>query len=221
MEAKLITGMRVRFAGETPRDEILSLKRSPGAVLDETPLAKRFGMSRAPGREAIIRLAGDDPVVTLSNRCAAVAPTDVQSFQSHVKALDITQRINTRLAAELRGDLDLKTVARRQVEFVDPVHKGEHLAMTKANTCFHIAIAAAARNPSLPAFYARLLDQGHDGVRQTDAHDEMMAAIPDRGIARTDAYADAHSQQFRESFVQYMKQSFVRDADFVVLGPAA
>ena len=192
-------------------------------------------MSRSPVREAIIRLAGDDPVVTLSNRSTAMAPTDVQSLPEHVKALDITQRINTRLATELRGDLDLKAVARRQVEFVDPVHKGEHLAMTKANKCFHIAIAAAVRNPSLPAFYARLLDQGrrmlhlhsswldqgHHGVRQTDAHDEMMAAIPDRGIARTDAYADAHSQQFRESLVQYMKQSFVKDADFVVLGPAA
>lgn len=52
-------------------------------------------------REALIRLAGDDLVVTLSNRSTVVAPIDLQSFPKYVEALDVAQRMNTRLAAEL------------------------------------------------------------------------------------------------------------------------
>lgn len=234
-EPKRIKGMGVRFAYETLRDEILSLELQPGAVLDETSLAERFGMSRSPVREAIIRLAGDDLVVTLSNRSTVVAPIDVQSFPKYVEALDIAQRMNTRLAAELRSDLDLKAMAKRQKEFVAAVQKGEHLAMSEANKNFHMAIAAAGRNPYLAAFYERLLnqgrrmlhlhfaylEQGYEGVLLTDEHDEMMAAIRDRDVARADALAHAHTRQFRDNFIQYMKQNYLKDADLVVLGPAA
>jgi DNA-binding GntR family transcriptional regulator len=234
-EAKRVKGMGVKFAYETLRDEILSLDLPPGAILDETSLADRFCMSRSPVREALIRLSGDDLVVTLSNRSTIVAPIDVQSFPKYVEALDIAQRMNTRLAAELRSESDLEAMARRQAEFVMAVRKGEHLAMSEANKNFHMAIATAGRNPFLAAFYERLLnqgrrmlhlhfaylEQGHEGILLTDEHDEMMAAIRDRDTARADALAHAHTRQFRDNFIQYLKQSYLSDADLVVLGPAA
>lgn len=232
-EPRRVKGMGVKLAYETLRDEILSLELPPGAVLDETSLADRFGMSRSPVREAIIRLAGDDLVVTLSNRSTVVAPIDVQSFPKYVEALDIAQRMNTRLAAELRLDQDLQAMTRRQKDFVTAVRKGDYLAMSEANKTFHMAIAAAGRNPYLAAFYDRLLnqgrrmlhlhfaylEQGHEGVLLTDEHDEMIAAIRDRDIARADALAHAHTRQFRDNFIQYMKQNYLKDADLAALGP--
>ncbi|MBI1173418.1 FCD domain-containing protein [bacterium] len=234
-EAKRAKGMGVKLAYETLRDEILSLELAPGAVLDETSLAERFGMSRSPVREALIRLAGDDLVVTLSNRSTVVAPIDVQSFPKYVEALDIAQRMNTRLAAELRSEADLDAMASRQAEFVAAVRKGAHLAMSEANKNFHMAIAAAGQNPYLADFYERLLnqgrrmlhlhfaylEQGHEGVLLTDEHDEMMAAIRDRDTARADALAHAHTRQFRDNFLEYMKQSHLADADLINLGPPA
>lgn len=234
-EPKRLKGTGVRYAYETLRDEILSLDLQPGAVLDETSLAERFSMSRSPVREALIRLAGDDLVVTLSNRSTVVAPIDVQSFPKYVEALDVAQRMNTRLAAELRTDLDLKTIARRQREFVAAVHKGEHLAMSEANKAFHMSIAHAGRNPYLAAFYDRLLnqgrrmlhlhfaylEQGNEEVLLTDEHDEMLAAIRDRDVVRADALAHAHTRQFRDNFITYMTQNYLKDASFVTLGPAA
>lgn len=234
-EPKRAKGTGVKFAYETLRDEILALDLQPGAVLDETSLAERFGMSRSPVREALIRLAGDDLVITLSNRSTVVAPIDVQSFPKYVEALDIAQRMNTRLAAELRTDLDLKAIARRQREFVSAVGKGEHLAMSEANKAFHMAIAHAGRNPYLAAFYERLLnqgrrmlhlhfsylEQGNEGVLLTDEHDEMLAAIRDRDIARADALAHAHTRQFRDNFIRFMKQNYLTGAQLVSLGPAA
>jgi DNA-binding GntR family transcriptional regulator len=234
-EPKRVKGTGVKFAYETLRDEILALDFQPGAVLDETSLAERFAMSRSPVREALIRLAGDDLVVTLSNRSTVVAPIDLQSFPKYVEALDVAQRMNTRLAAELRTDLDVKTIARRQKEFVAAVNKGEHLAMSEANKSFHMAIAHAGRNPYLAAFYERLLnqgrrmlhlhfaylEQGNEAVLLTDEHDEMLAAIRDRDVVRADALAHAHTRQFRDNFITYMKQNYLKDAPFVWLGPTA
>ncbi|MEZ5797740.1 MAG: GntR family transcriptional regulator [Paracoccaceae bacterium] len=230
-EPRRIKGMGVRYAYETLRDEILSLDLQPGAVLDETSLAERFAMSRSPVREALIRLAGDDLVVTLSNRSTVVAPIDVQSFPKYVEALDIAQRMNTRLAAELRTDADLKAIAERQRDFVAAVRKGAHLGMSEANTAFHMAIATAGRNPYLAAFYERLLnqgrrmlhlhfaylEQGNEGVMLTDEHDEMLAAIRDRDVARADALAHAHTRQFRDNFIDYMQQSYLGGAPLAPL----
>ncbi|TIQ54284.1 MAG: GntR family transcriptional regulator, partial [Mesorhizobium sp.] len=81
------------------RNEILSLTLQPGQLLDETTLAERFDMSRSPVREALIRLSGEDLVVTLSNRSTIVAPIEVATFPKYVEALDLAQRVNTRLAA--------------------------------------------------------------------------------------------------------------------------
>ncbi|MDE3027612.1 MAG: GntR family transcriptional regulator [Paracoccaceae bacterium] len=234
IEPKRIKGTGVKLAYETLRDEILSLELEPGAVLDETSLAERFSMSRSPVREAIIRLAGEDLVVTLSNRSTVVAPIDVQSFPTYVEALDIAQRMNTRLAAALRTDVDLRTMAKRQKEFVAAVNSGEHLAMSAANMAFHMAIAAAGRNPYLAAFYGRLLnqgrrmlhlhfaylEQGNDGYLLTDEHDDMLAAIRDQDVERADTLAHAHTRQFQDNFLQFMQKTYLNTAQ-LVLGPAA
>lgn len=223
-EGRRAKGTGARFAYETIRDEILTLALEPGQLLDETTLAERFGMSRSPVREALIRLAGEELVVTLANRSTIVAPIDLTSFPKYVEALDIAQRMNTRLAAELRSEADLKTIARRQKDFEAAVKSGKHLAMSEANKQFHMAIAAAGRNPFLAGFYERLLDQGrrmlhlhfdylergHDGILLTDEHDEMLEAIRARDVERADALAHAHTRQFRDNFIQFMKENYSR-----------
>ena len=224
-DQKRIKGSGVKVAYETLRDEILSLVLAPGALLDETTLADRFGMSRSPIREALIRLAGDELVVTLANRSTMVAPIDVQIFPKYVEALDIAQRMNTRLAAELRSKADLQAIARRQGEFVAAVKAGDHLAMSEANMAFHMAIASAGRNPFLSSFYERLLGQGrrmlhlhfdfiekgHGGYLLTDEHDEMLDAIERQDADRADRLAHAHTRQFRDNFVEFMKASSLGD----------
>jgi DNA-binding GntR family transcriptional regulator len=223
-EVKRTKGSGWKLAYETLRDEILSLTLEPGQLLDETTLAERFGMSRSPVREALIRLAGEDLVVTLANRSTIVAPIDVTGFPKYVEALDIAQRINTRLAAELRSEADLKAIAKRQKEFEAAVRTGKHLAMSEANKQFHMAIAAAGKNPYLSTFYERLLDQGrrmlhlhfdylertHDGYLLTDEHAEMLEAIRARDVERADALAHAHTRQFRDNFIDFMKENYSR-----------
>lgn len=207
------------------RTEILSLKLEPGALLDETGLSRRFGFSRSPIREALIRLAGDSLVVTLPNRTTIVAPVDIASFPKYVDALDIAQRVNTRLAAELRSDADLASIADAQKDFIAAVEGRDHLAMSQTNKDFHMAIARAGKNPYMAAFYEKLLDEGRrilhmhfdyldrtrDGKLLTDEHEEMIAAIRMRDVQRADHLAHVHTRQLRDNFLEFLRKNYTTD----------
>ena len=232
MESKRMRGTGSKSVYDTLRAEILALTLPPGQLLDETTLAERFDMSRSPIREALIRLAGEDLVVTLSNRSTIVAPIEVTSFPKYVEALDVAQRMNTRLAAALRTEADLKIIARRQKDFEAAVRTGQHLKMSEANKQFHMAIAHAGRNAYLAAFYERLLNQGQrmlhlhfdylersgDGHLLTDEHALMLEAIRARDIERADALAHAHTRQFQDNFIAFLRENYTTDAFF---GPLA
>jgi DNA-binding GntR family transcriptional regulator len=208
---------------ETLRKEILTLSLAPGELLDETRLSQRFGFSRSPVREALIRLAGENLVVILANRSTIVAPIDITRFSAYVDALDIAQRVNTRLAAELRTAADLQSIGERQADFIKAVASRDHLAMSATNKDFHMAIARAGRNPYMTSFYEKLLDEGrrilhlhfdyiertHDGKLLTDEHDDMIEAIRAQDVERADALAHAHTRQFRDNFLNFLRENYV------------
>ncbi len=233
-EAKRTRGTGWKSVYDTLRNEILALTLPPGQLLDESTLAERFDMSRSPVREALIRLAGEELVVTLSNRSTIVAPIEVATFPKYVEALDIAQRMNTRLAAALRSEADLKIIARRQKDFEAAVRAGIHLGMSEANKQFHMAIAHAGKNPYLASFYERLLNQGqrmlhlhfeylertHDGYLLTDEHNLMLEAIRAKNVERADELAHAHTRQFQDNFIRFMRENYTTDVALAPLSAA-
>ncbi len=230
LEVKRTRGTGWKNVYDTLRNEILALILPPGQLLDEMTLAERFDMSRSPVREALIRLGADELVVTLSNRSTIVAPIEVATFPKYVEALDIAQRMNTRLAAALRTDADLKNIAKRQKAFEAAVKTGNHLAMSEANKEFHMAIAQAGKNQYLASFYEKLLSQGqrmlhlhfeylertHEGYLLTDEHQLMLEAIKDKNVDLADELAHAHTRQFQDNFINFMRENYTTD---VTLGP--
>jgi len=231
-ELKRIRGTGSRSVYETLRNEILALTLPPGRLLDEMTLADRFDMSRAPIREALIRLASDELVVALANRSTIVAPIEVATFPKYVEALDIAQRMNTRLAAALRTDADLKVIAKRDKEFAAAVKTGNYLTMSEANKEFHMAIAYAGKNQYLASFYEKLLSQGQrmlhlhfdylertpEGYLLTDEHSLMLDAIRDKNVDLADELAHAHTRQFQHDFISFLSENYTTD---VSLGPLA
>ncbi|MBB4217852.1 MULTISPECIES: GntR family transcriptional regulator [Rhizobium] len=229
-EVKRIRGTGWKNVYETLRNEILALTLPPGQLLDEMTLAERFDMSRSPVREALIRLGADELVVTLSNRSTIVAPIEVATFPKYVEALDIAQRMNTRLAAALRTEADLKIITKRLKSFEAAVKTGNHLAMSEANKEFHMAIAHAGKNQYLASFYEKLLSQGqrmlhlhfeylertHEGYLLTDEHSLMLNAIRDKDVELADELAHAHTRQFQDNFINFMRENYTTD---VALGP--
>lgn len=213
---------------ETLRHDILTLALKPGAPLDETRLAERFSMSRSPIREALIRLASEELVIILPNRSTLVAPLDIMQFPKYVEALDIAQRMNTRLAAAFRTEIDLNLIAKRQEEFEAAVKTGNHFAMSEANKNFHMAIADAGKNFYLAKFYEKLLGQGQrmlhlhfdylertsEAFLLTDEHNLMLDAIRDKNIDHADEIAHAHTRQFKENFINFLSENYSDSINF-------
>lgn len=92
------------------REDILRLALRPGQDLDEVGLAERYGVSRTPVREALIRLSADRLVTFSRNRGARVTPLILPDFPRFLEAVDLLRRALFRLAASRRHDADLAGV---------------------------------------------------------------------------------------------------------------
>ncbi len=211
------------------REDILCLRLRPGSSLDEVGLAKRFGFSRSPVREALIRLSGEGLVNILPKRSAVVAPFDLESVPKHQEALDLMQRVTCRLAASLRSDDDLANIHASRRAFEEACERCDVVAMIEANRSFHLAIAQAGRNPYFTSLYARLLDEGmrmlhlHFKFRAetqeprpdllTAEHTAMVRAVEDGDPGLAERLGHEHAAVFSDRFIRYMRQNFAADID--------
>lgn len=211
------TGMRTVY--ETLRVEILNLTLAPGSLIDEADLSSRFGMSRTPIREALVRLAAEGLVTTLHNRSSIVSNIDFLNLGNFFDALTLMNRVTTRLAAEYRTEADLEAMRMHQDAFTAAVDACDALEMISANREFHVAIAKAGRNPYYLALFTRLLDEGRRILRlyyssfddklplqYVEEHEAIIAAIQDGDIERADQLASAHADQIVRQI-----QNFVTD----------
>jgi DNA-binding GntR family transcriptional regulator len=202
-------GSGVQLVHDLLREDILTLALAPGSIVDEVQLAARFGLSRTPIREALVRLAGEGLIVTLPNRSTMVAPIDFANLTAFFDALVLMYRVTTRLAAEFRSAADLARLDALQAAFAETVRAGDDLAMIAANRDFHAAIAEAGRNPYYLSLFIRLLDEGRRILRmyyytsfQPAAphpyileHEAILAAIAARDIDLADRLARDHAEK--------------------------
>ena len=93
-------GSGVKMVYDILRDEILDLVLPPGSAVDEVQLAERFGMSRTPIREALVRLSGEGLIDTLPNRSTMVSNIDFLNMHTYFDALTLMYRVTTQLAAQ-------------------------------------------------------------------------------------------------------------------------
>lgn len=221
-------GRGSKFVYDELKREILSLTLQPGTPLDETSLSERFAMSRSPVREALVRLSAEGLVVMLSNRSTLVAPINMAEFPRYVEALDFLQRINTRLAAQNRKDAEIAFMEKAARAFDRACSTNDYLAMSAANRDFHMAIAAAGKNPYLARSYGQLLDEGRrilhmhfDYIKAstTDTllgseHQDMIEAIRACDVDEADRLAHLHTRQFHNRFVEFLSANYSDDFDF-------
>lgn len=204
-------GSGAKLVYDVLRDEILDLVLQPGSPIDEVQLADRFGMSRTPIREALVRLAGDGLITTLPNRSTLVSNIDFLNMPPFFDALVLMYRVTTRLAAQNHRPEDLEAIRSRQEDFAAAVRSQDALKMIATNAALHLAIAEAGRNPYFTSLFSRLLDEGRRALRLyyqsyddrlpqrfVDEHDEMIAVIAERDVEAADAIAKSHAEQVVE-----------------------
>lgn len=219
-------GSGVKLVYDLLRDEILDLKMPPGSAIDEVQLAARFGMSRTPIREALVRLAGEGLIETLPNRSTIVSNIDFLGMHAYFDALVLMYRVTTRLAAQHHRPEDLEVIRARQAEFAAAVEAQDALAMIATNVDFHAAIASAGRNAYYATFFDRLLGEGRRMLRLyyqsyddrlpprfVDEHAEIIAAIEARDVTAADRLGKAHGEQIVEQIGRLLTRNDRLDID--------
>lgn len=213
---------RVRGSGannvyEAVRKSILDLSFEPGMALDEVGLARDFGMSRTPVREALVRLAAEGLVTTLPNRNTIVAPIDFVRLPIYFEALTLMYRVTARGAAVHRKDSDLKLIRELERDYSDAVETRDALRMIETNRHFHVAIAEAAGNSYFTNLFARLLDEGRRILRlyyqsfddrlphqYVDEHGAIVEAIAARDADAADRLSAEHADQIVRQIQSYI-----------------
>jgi DNA-binding GntR family transcriptional regulator len=209
------------------RNEILTMKLTPGTHLDELGVAERFDVSRSPVREALVRLSAEGLVTILPNRGNIVTPMDFGRVPEFLDALDLLQRVVTRLAALHRTPHDLENIRRAQRAYekgvASSIKSGDSLAMIEKNVEFHMAIAKAGRNVYFADLYRRLLEEGRrmlhlhfhfkaldpdiSAEQMASDHTEMVLAIEAGDADRAEESAHQHATQFKGRFMQFLDRN--------------
>lgn len=218
-----------RYIYEELRKQILTLKLKPGMPLDEVSLAAQFGLSRSPVRDALARLISEGLVTILPNRTTLVTPFEIEEFPNYISALDLIQRVVTRLAATQHNDEDLARIRAADAAYLDAVSTGDFQAMSEMNKAFHMAIAVAGKNPYFISYYEKLLGEGQrllhlhfdyiisaaSTTRLGRDHDEMIDAIADRNADLAEQAAHEHTMLFQRRFLDFMQQNLTESMSVV------
>jgi DNA-binding GntR family transcriptional regulator len=134
------------------RKEILDGAFAPGAVLLETVLSARYGVSRTPVREALGRLA-QDGLIERSTRGFRIKERNPEEILEIYEARIALEARSAELAARHRTDFDLARMAHLLAErqaTADPADFGP------LNNRWHDAMRLSAHNATIADLLARV-----------------------------------------------------------------
>lgn len=134
-----------------------------GSKLSEPELAKRFGVSRGPLREAIVRLEGMGLVTRQPNVGARVVKLSAEDVAETFSIREALEGMAARLAAEQASDQELNELNTLldSHEAILNANAEAHYADQEGNYDFHNRIIRASRNTQLTTLlsdelYARI-----------------------------------------------------------------
>lgn len=128
----------------------------PGVWLNERDLCERLRVSRTPLREAYRILAADGLVMLLPKRGAQVIAMSERDVADVFDVLAVLEGLTGRLAAEKASDEELAQIARLHRAMLDAYAARDLHAYYEASMGTHLAISAAAHNPTLADTHRRL-----------------------------------------------------------------
>lgn len=156
------------------KNRIAALPRNEGVFLTEAEIAKEFGVSRTPVREALLRLEVEGLLKIMPKKGAFVPPVSDAEVEATMQARLLVERWAAARAARDGQALEgpLNALLEEQIELLSMDDPGDFI---EADRRFHRAIVHAAGNPVLGEFYESLRD------RQIRMGLRAVTSRPDRG----------------------------------------
>ncbi|HLI15318.1 MAG TPA: GntR family transcriptional regulator [Acidimicrobiales bacterium] len=136
------------------RNDIVTGKRPPGTPLVESALARHFGVSRTPVREALLQLR-QDGLVERSGRAHVVRQRSPEEILEIYEMRILLEGAAARGAARRRTDLDLSRLRRAHADMA-ALSEQQADDRVAANRAFHKLIWAASHNRTLVDLLERI-----------------------------------------------------------------
>jgi len=131
------------------RDAIINVTLTPGTPLVEKDITEKYGISRTPVREAILRLAEERLVDVVPKSGTFVARIPVAELQEAIVARKALEEVCVREATSRASKsqlMALHAVIQRERELAET---GDEQAFHEADNAFHSGIASASGYPGI------------------------------------------------------------------------
>lgn len=168
------------------RDAIVAGTLAPGELLRDGDLAERLGLSRAPVRDALARLADDGLVESKPQSYTRVTPVILRDVRDAIAVVQAMHELAARAAVPALRKQDVRTMRDANKCFSTAVRKGDVETALAADDALHDVLVAACGNRAVAATierYTPLIQRLErrkfatlSGQRSVRLHEQLIAA---------------------------------------------
>lgn len=183
------------------RADMISCRLPPGLEIRESELAGRFGVSKSPVRDALMRLEREGLVITLPRQGYRVAPVSIADVQDMFHLRDALERACVERIVRRGTDAQLAELERFR-RFDAAAWPGGFVAYNRE---FHLAVSRIAGNARMHSQLTDLIDQMARAVQLSvsslkksepqslvDEHCQIIDQLQARQLVRAQRSASRH-----------------------------
>ena len=209
---------------ETLRAEVISGQRKPGELLSEAELARSWGVSRSPIREAFRQLEEHHLVRWAPRRGATVARLTVAGLRDIYEVREALEALSAGLAAERGSSADLAKMRELAANIKRTQDEGDYMRAIMLDDEFHRLMASSTRNRMLESQSGRILDRvimARMMVREEPGrtreivheHQAILDALGQRQAAKAAEQAARHVRNARVRLMDMLQRASVDPED--------
>lgn len=181
----------------------------PGQRLDEVGLAKRFGASRTPVREALSRLTAQGILVQGERRGVFVAEYSREELSQIFEAMHEIEAACARIASQRLTLLSRSEIETAQASCVAAAENGDRPQYLRANESFHLAIYRATGNPYIAEIASEFRRRtGPFRAKKFETRDDLLASAQSHEDLINDIFSEDSATASR-SMRSHMTASFL------------
>jgi DNA-binding GntR family transcriptional regulator len=207
-----VTKTRAETLSERIADEILAGALPPGLHLDEQVLARRFGVSRTPVRDALRLLSGTGLIDIRPRLGATVRTVTTEELDTLFVAMGEIEASCARLATLSMTRAERAALRTQHEAMARLAEAGDREAYVEANLAFHGLLYAGAHNPAIEDIarslrrrlmpYRRAQFNAPGRLARSHAeHDLVVRAVLARDAAGANAAMLVHMSVVEDVFV--------------------
>lgn len=205
------------------RSRILSFKLLPGVKVSDKDIAKEFGTSRTPVREALIRLADHGLVTALHNKGFTVRQFSIKDVEDIYILREALEILAVKLTIKNYDKTLINKITKHVDTYPDLIASRNRNGFNKADEEFHLLIAQGSDNQSLIEQlntlhdqlavlrrYAHLLSNDPTEAYETETytqHRQILNCIVKKDVQTAATLMSEHIFDSMDSVLDAMKQN--------------